>query len=193
VQAREASREKMRWEEDPLVKTGSARFEDFRKFGFDKGHLAPAADMRWSQAAMRESFLLSNASPQRHEFNAGVWEEIENAVRNFAVQHQAVYVVTGPVLRKGLPTIGPDKVSIPEYFYKAILVLSGDTCEAIGFVCRNEPSDLPIERFAVSIDSVEALTGLDFFNALPDNIENRAERKTDVKWWLPKKGKLPRR
>ena len=142
---------------------------------------------------MRESFLLSNASPQNHEFNAGIWEEIECAVRNFAVEHGSVYVLTGPVLPKGLPTIGRDHVSVPEYFFKAILNRKGDDCEAIGFVCRNEPSTLPIERFAVPIDSVEFLTGLDFFSALPDDIENRVERSVDVKWWLPHGERLPRR
>ncbi len=193
VNARKATRDKLRWDDDPLVATGSATFNDYRKSGYDKGHLAPAADMRWSKNAMRETFLLSNASPQEHEFNAGIWEEIENAVRNFAVQHHAVYVVTGPVLTERLPTIGKDKISVPEYFYKAVLYLNADICQAIGFVIRAEASDLPVERFAVPLDSVEAMTGLDFFNALPDEMEDQAERKMDVKWWLPRHGKLPRK
>jgi endonuclease G, mitochondrial len=177
-----ASRAHMEFESDPMVAGGSAAKDDYRKSGFDKGHLAPAADMRWSAAAMRESFYLSNISPQRHEFNAGVWEDLEQAVRGAAKKLGKIDIVAGPVLRSGLPTIGKNRVSVPEYFYKVLY--DPGSSQMIGFIMPNHASVLPFSTYAVTVDSVEKLTGLDFFNRLGDSLETAAESRADAAWWF---------
>ena len=157
---------------DSSVVTGSALPDDYRGSGYDRGHLCPAADMKWQQEAMNETFLMSNMSPQRPGFNRGIWKVLEEQVRDWAVEKRRIYVAAGPLLEDGLPTIGElNFVSVPREFYKVILYYDGTRAEAIGFVLRNESSAEPLSSFVVTVDSVEALTGIDFFPELPDPIE----------------------
>lgn len=177
---------------DPEVSTGTATDQDYKESGYDRGHLAPAADMEWSPKAMQESFYYSNMSPQVPAFNRGIWKKLEEQVREWAIENEAIYIVTGPVLKSGLPTIGPDEVAIPEYFYKVILDDQEPGIKGIGFILPNQNSTFPLQHFAVPIDSVEKLTGLDFFPALPDDIEKRVEQAVNLEEWLwnsSKKGK----
>lgn len=169
--------------EDPQVRTGSASLDDYYRSGYDRGHLAPAADMKRSKKTMSESFYLSNITPQQHDFNAGVWLRLEEQVREWAKQEGFIYVVTGPVLEEGLPTIGKNKVAIPSYYYKVIIDVSLPEGKGIGFLMKNTPSDLPLSRFAVTIDSVESLTGIDFFPLLPDSLENDLEGLVYPRAW----------
>jgi endonuclease G len=184
VGSTKASRYEMDFEPDPSVTTHSASKDDYRNSGFDKGHLVPAADLKWGKRAMRESFFTSNISPQLHEFNAGIWETLEKDVRAWAVKFGEVYVVTGPVLRDGLPTIGANHVAVPEYFYKIVLYRDGMDAKAVGFVMPNQRGTQPVSQYAVTVDSVESLTGLNFFNALPLSIEQKAEASVDSTWWF---------
>ena len=108
------------FQEDPKNPFGSASLEDYRRSGFDRGHLAPAADMKWSRKTMEECFYLSNMSPQNRRCNAGIWNEIENTVRGFACSKKSVFIVTGPVVSKNTKTIGLNRVAVPEGFYKVI-------------------------------------------------------------------------
>ena len=172
---------------DTSISTGSADLSDYKRSGYDRGHLAPAADMRWSEQAMHDCFLLSNITPQDNKFNSGIWNDLENFVRTVASRFGAVWVVTGPVLEKpasGYPSIGGNKVCVPEYFYKVLLVRrpakngEPETVQAIGFIIKNEKSHASIWDFAVPVDQVEERTGLDFFSLLPDDVENAVE----VKW-----------
>ncbi len=160
---------------DPMILTGSAEPEDYTKSGYDKGHLAPAADMAWDSTAMCESFYMSNMSPQTPSFNRGVWKRLEDQVRTWAEESDTLWIVTGPVLRDSLPTIGTHHVSVPEFFYKVILGVKGTEWEGIGFVLANEGSKKSLDSFEVRIDSVEALTDLDFFPGLPDSLEQLIE------------------
>ncbi|MFN5218500.1 MAG: DNA/RNA non-specific endonuclease [Sphingomonadales bacterium] len=181
---------------DPLVKTGTADDEDYLHSGYDRGHLAPAADLGYSLSSMAESFYYSNMSPQVAAFNRGVWKRLEGQVRVWARNNGAVYVVTGPVLRPGLPSIGANKVSVPELYYKVILDYRMPEYKALGFVLPNAGSKLPLTEFAVSIDSVERLTGIDFFPALPDKDENELEANICLPCWKwstssPSGGKKP--
>ena len=153
--------------EDPHISTRSATNADYAKSEYDRGHLAPASDMGWSATSMEESFYFSNMSPQNPSFNRGIWKKLETQVRNWANEHEAVYVVTGPVLSDGLPTIGPNEVSVPRYYYKVILDRHEPGMHGIGFILPNAPSKMPLSSFAVTIDSVEKITGLDFFPSLP--------------------------
>ena len=168
---------------DPLVATESANNNDYLASGFDRGHLAPAADMGWSVATMEESFYYSNMSPQIPAFNRGIWKRTEELVRKWAKIYSSIYIVTGPVLTDSLPTIGLNKVSIPKYYYKVVLDYNHSHAKAIGFVMPNEKSVEELQHFAISIDSVEKITGLDFFPLLPDEQENSIERTTNINDW----------
>jgi len=168
---------------DPLVTTGSANNADYSGSGYDRGHLAPAADMGWSSTTMKESFYYSNMSPQDPAFNRGIWKSLEELVRSWAIENEAVYVVTGPVLTKKLPTIGSDKVSVPGYYYKVIFDYTEPGIKGIGFILPNKGTKEPLQSFAVSIDVVESVTGIDFFPLLPDEQERFIEKTLSVNAW----------
>jgi endonuclease G len=168
---------------DPLIKTGSAEDKDYQGYGYDRGHLAPASDMGYSSITMSESFYYSNMSPQVPSFNRGIWKKLESLVRTWAIENNNIYVVTGPILTKGLETIGPDKVSVPKYFYKVILDYSEPGIKGIGFILPNEGSKENLENFALSIDSVESVTGIDFFNLLENRQENEIEKTLCLNCW----------
>lgn len=168
---------------DPQARPHSADNDDYEGSGYDRGHLASAEDMSWSATTMKESFFYSNMSPQVPAFNRGVWKRLEELVRFWATAYDSIYVVTGPVLRKGLPTIGHDHVSVPKYYYKVILEYNPKGTRGIGFVLPNEASAATLRTFAVSIDSVEHVTGIDFFPKLPDDVEEKIESRADLKDW----------
>lgn len=170
---------------DPKVSTGSAERDDYWDSGFDRGHLAPSADFRWSQQALSESYFYSNMNPQRPEFNRKKWSELEDWVRRYVTDFkEPLVVVTGGVLTDGLPTIGENKVSVPKYIFKALLDPYGPDKKGIAFVMENKGHDYPVTSFAVSIDSVERLTGLDLFYLLDDADEARLETQCDPRAWL---------
>ncbi len=170
---------------DPAVPSGSATLEDYKGSGYDRGHLAPAADMAFHARAMSESFLLSNMSPQHKSFNRGVWSRLEDQVREFARQRGKVWVVTGPVLDQPLEQVGPSQVSVPRAFFK-VLYAPKPRPAMLGFLLPNAASSEPLRQFAVSVDSVEAVTGLDFFSRLPDAQERRLEAtRHPSEWNLP--------
>ena len=168
---------------DPKVKTGTANDKDYAGSGYDRGHLAPASDMGWSATVMAESFYYSNMSPQTPSFNRGVWKRLEELVRTWVIENNSVYIVTGPVLTSGLTTIGSNKVSVPAYYYKVILDYTEPSIKGIGFIIPNTGSSEPLQQFAVSIDSVEKFTGIDFFFSLPDEQEDLIEKTLCVKCW----------
>ena len=170
--------------EDKAVGTGSATLQDYKKSGYDRGHMAPAADFRWSAEAMDDTFYLSNMCPQTHAFNAGIWSDLESAIRSMAYEDGSIYVVTGPVITDGpYDTIGENKVAVPSYFYKVVLDYSEPTIKAIGFILPHENSKNPLSYFAVTVDEVEERTGLDFFPLLPDNTEEKLESSLDTSLW----------
>jgi endonuclease G, mitochondrial len=176
---------------DRAVTTGSATLADYRRSGYDRGHLAPAAAMAWSQEVMSESFYLSNMSPQDPGFNRGIWRQLEGRVRDWADLHGEVLVVTGPVLEDELPTIGPSGVSVPAYYYKVVVDLRPQGVEGIGFILPNGSANQSIGRYAVSIDSVEAFTGIDFFPLLSDSIETELEITISRDHWGFQTGTYP--
>ena len=168
---------------DPQVKTGTANDNDYKGSGYDRGHLAPAADMGWSSVTMAESFYYSNMSPQIPGFNRGIWKKLEELVRSWAVENDAVYIVTGPVLAPGLQAIGANKVAVPNYFYKVILDYTQPSIKGIGFIIPNIGSKEQLQHFAVTIDSVEKFTGINFFPSLPDEQEKIIEKTLCIDCW----------
>jgi endonuclease G len=168
---------------DPVITHNSAALEDYKKSGYDRGHLAPAADMKWSVEAMEESFYLSNMCPQDKSFNRGIWKKLEEQVREYAKHNKQIKVVTGPILQEGLPVLGPNRISIPRFFYKALLDYSQPSVKAIAFLMKNEHSELPLSHFVISIDSLEKISGIDFFPLLPDADENKLEKEKCFSCW----------
>jgi len=168
---------------DPLVPTGSAKSSDYTKSGYDRGHLCPAADMGFNPTAMQESFMMSNITPQKPDFNRGIWKELETTVRGWVKKEHCLIVVAGPVFKDNKGTIGMDKVLVPGYFFKIIFDAS-DEPRLIAFLFPNEKSDRPIKDFAVTTDEVEKLTGYDFFSQLPDNLENQLESNVELAGWF---------
>ena len=169
--------------EDPNVATRSATLADYRGSGFDRGHLAPAGDFKFSKIAMSETFYMTNMSPQTPGFNRGVWNKLEALVRNWAIEEDKLYIVTGGVLHDSLPTIGQNQVSVPQYFYKIVLDYTLPGIKAIAFLMENEGSALPLNNFVVTIDSLESLTGIDFFPSLEDNLEAQLESTIFIEEW----------
>lgn len=175
---------------DTKITTGSATPQDYTKSGYDRGHLAPAADMEWSEKAVRDSFLMSNMTPQLPQFNRGMWKELESEVRTWADRFENIYVVTGPVLEKSpaaYKRIGSDEVCVPDYFYKVLLSQLKDekqTIIAIAFILPNAACSGTIADYAVPVDEVEQRTGIDFFSLLPDDIEAPLEAKVVTDAWF---------
>jgi len=174
---------------DSLVKVGTADKNDYMMSGYDRGHLAPSADFRWSKRALSESYFYSNMSPQRPELNREKWADLEDFIRQYVLStNHSVFVVTGGVLKDSLKYIGIDKkISVPKLYYKVVADLNGDDKKAIGFIMRNGVNTYPVINYAVSIDSIEALTGINFFHKLADTLENRIEAMTEINQWLSEK------
>tara|TARA_B100000315_G_scaffold222267_1_gene226209 strand:+ start:228 stop:1214 length:987 start_codon:yes stop_codon:yes gene_type:complete len=168
---------------DPEITTGSASLADYKGSGYDRGHLAPAGDMKWSYRAMSESFYMSNMSPQTPSFNRGIWKRLEDQVRGWAVDNQIVYVTTGPVLQGNLSSIGSNGVSVPRQYYKVILDYTEPELKGIGFILNNEKGVGSLENYSVSIDRVEEVTGIDFFHSVPNDLENAIEATLDISLW----------
>jgi endonuclease G len=159
---------------DPSISTGSALPTDYAKTGYDRGHLAPAADMRFDAEAMSESFFMSNMAPQTPALNRYMWKAAEDMTRSLAREHGRVWVVSGPVLeRDDYKTIGLSGVSVPDYFYKAILfpVEEEPGYDVVAFIMPNHTPSKNHQDYLVSIDEIEARTGLDLFFALDNEIE----------------------
>jgi endonuclease G len=169
---------------DPIILPRTARTEDYTKSGFDRGHLAPAADMKYSGQAMAESFYTSNISPQRPGLNRGIWKQLEEKIRDWAPANRPLFIVTGPVLTDTLSQfIGRyNRISVPKRFYKVVLD-TAQPARAIGFVFSNMGSALPLSSFALSIDAVEKITGRDFFPNLLDTRENTLEKSLQIQRW----------
>lgn len=168
---------------DPLVKGLIATNADYTHSGFDKGHMAPAADMKWSPQAMKESFYFSNMCPQHPQLNRRGWKNLEGKIRDWAIADSAIIVICGPIVAKQPKTIGKNKVVVPQQFFKVILSPYVKPMRAIGFLFNNKQAVEPLSTYAVTIDSIERLTNMDFFAPLPDEIENKIEAEANYFQW----------
>lgn len=157
---------------------------DYMRSGYDRGHLCPAGDNKWSKEAMEQCFLMTNICPQDHGLNIGDWNEMESQCRRWAEKYGEIYIVCGPILFKGKhKRIGKaHKVVVPEAFFKVVLCLEGEP-KGIGFIYRNEDGNRPKGDYVNTIDQVERITGLDFFPTLPDGVEKNVEANADIEEW----------
>ena len=173
----------VKFHEDTDVPMPRAVDLDYVRSGYDRGHLCPSADNRWDATAQEQSFLLTNVCPQDHNLNVGDWHELEILCRKWAKTYGSIYIVAGPVLFKGKhKTIGKNKVTVPEAFFKVVLCMEKKP-KAIGFIYRNESGNRPKSYYVNTIDDVERITGIDFFPALPDKVENEVEATSSLDDW----------
>jgi DNA/RNA endonuclease G, NUC1 len=167
---------------DPLVKGRQAYDRDYVGSGFDRGHMAPAGDMKWSSQAMKECFYLSNICPQVHGLNAGAWNDLEKQVRREAKYYGAVWVACGPIFDSSNPDhIGENHVMVPDSFFKALLARKKDGSGyiAIGFIFPNKNCTRNLTLYAMTVDELERKTGLDFFYNLDSSEQEKAESVMD--------------
>lgn len=172
---------------DPDIETKDAVVtQDYAHSGYDRGHMCPAGDSRWSGEAMKESFYMTNICPQHSNLNGGDWHELEQACRRWA-EKDKLYIVCGPVLyKKALNSpIGKEhKIRVPDAFFKVILAgVEKGKPRAIGFIYKNTACNRPLDSYVNSIDQVERITGMDFFSALSDDVEKRIEKEYDLEYW----------
>ncbi len=169
--------------EDPEVSTYSADWRNYRGSGYDRGHLCPAGDRRYSLAAYNQTFYTSNISPQNREFNAGAWNELEMQVRRWCRRYGRLYILTAGVLEPGLSRIGEEGGAVPRSFYKIVAREGENGPEVVAFLMPNQPLEGPLWEFSVSVDRIEAVTGLDFFHGLPAELQEKFESHSGAESW----------
>jgi endonuclease G len=175
---------------DPEVKGVSATNDDYKHSGYDRGHLVPAGDMKWSEEGMRASFYFSNICPQNRALNSGLWHGIEKQCRTWAVKYGAIDIVTGPVIDDGMARLGENKVAIPDKFYKVVSSTAGGKARSIGFLVENRNyENRLLKEVAVPVDSIESVTGIRFFTSFPMRTQQEMKSVVDWGYWKFNKSK----
>lgn len=169
---------------DPLLNDEQACSDDYAGSGFDKGHLVPCEDMSFSEQAMKETFYYSNCAPQTTQLNRGEWKVVEELAREWAVDFGEAIVICGPVFKPIMRKMGVHDIPVPDSYFKIITVHKKNQYSSLAFIMPNSMNDLmaPV-NYTCTIDSIEKVTGLDFFSAFPDNMEEQFESKINVKDW----------
>lgn len=170
---------------DPSLKGKTAMNEDYSRSGYDRGHLAPAGDMKWSMKSMQQSFYYSNIAPQNPRLNQGIWNNLENRCRQWAIAYDKVLIVAGPVLSNGMKRLGKNRIAVPGQFYKVICAVSGGKYEGIAYLLDNKDyKNTSLRSLAIPIDSVEKVTGIEFFPELPEEAMRRMKSAVDMSCWF---------
>ena len=177
-------RKGIKFHEDEEVPEPRATDADYRSSGYDRGHMCPSGDNKWSQLAQEQSFLFTNICPQIHGLNAGDWNEMEQQCRKWAEKEGEIYIVCGPIFYGSAKhkRIGKGKIPVPEAFFKVVLSMKG-TPKAIGFIYKNQSGNRPKGDYVNTVDQVERITGIDFFPSLPDDVENKIEAEANISDW----------
>ncbi len=173
---------------DPLVKGKKVVTTDYSNSGYDRGHMVPAGDMKWSEQAMKECFYMTNMCPQLHNINSGDWKDLEELARDWAVVYGNIYIACGPIVTDTTKTIGKQqKIVVPQQFYKVFLRQKDNEWTAIGFVMDNKAGSKPLMTYLKTVDEIEQITQIDFFPNLPDDIENIVEANINLEHWSMKR------
>lgn len=160
---------------------GCPQLSDYKGSGYDRGHMAPAADMKWSEKAMSDSHFLTNVSPQNHTINSGRWNSLEQKCRNWVKADSTLVVICGPILSDYLTDTIGENIPVPKRFFKVVFSPYSQPPIATAFVVPNAPTDLGLEEMSMSVDAIEQITGFDFFAVLPDDIEAEVESKNSYR------------
>ena len=161
---------------DPELPEPRVTTSDYTRSGYDRGHMAPAADMKWSSRAMKESFYMSNICPQNRKLNRDDWGDLEESCRKWAEKYGTVHIACGPIYDTKSPKrIGKNRVAVPDRFFKVVLIYNRKNPMAMGFLFDNKAHHQNLKNYMVTVDKVEEETGLDFFPKVPDSIEERIE------------------
>lgn len=178
------SRKGVGFKKDYLLSDNYATKQDYTNSGYVRGHLCPSKDMCWSFASMKETFYMSNVSPQYQGFNDGLWKKLEGSVRKWAVENDSILVLCGPVLSSKKGEIGENKVSVCSKFYKIVVDISYPTYKMIAFIMDNTNIKGNIFRYCCNVREVERITGLDFFPSQDGNpLMDSLETVTDINLW----------
>lgn len=177
------SRKGVSYHEDYDVPSPRATNADYSRSGYDRGHMCPSGDNKWSSAAQEDCFLFTNMCPQAHNLNSGDWNDLEMKCRTWAKRYGAIYIICGPVFKNDRPqkTIGRNRVWVPDGFYKVVMRV--DDPAAIGFYYDNDDGHRPMSEYVMTVDAIEEMTGLDFFSGLNDKIENDVEARATLREW----------
>ena len=169
---------------DPMVVGNTATTNDYKHSGYDRGHMAPAADMKWSKTAMDESFYLSNICPQNKNLNKGDWNDLEEQARKWATKYGSIYIACGPIVESKYKTIGQNNVAVPKGFFKVFMRKTQKGWTTIGFYFDNIAGNRKLDSYIRSIDEIESITSIDFFPSLPDDIEIEIESHNNISDWI---------
>lgn len=174
---------KSNFAEDPDV-PGCATLDDYRHSGYDRGHMAPAGDMKWSEKAMKQCHFLTNVAPQNHDLNNGVWNAIEQRTRDWVLLEDSLIIISGPVLTDdNLEKIGSSGVTVPRRFFKIIMAPNTYPPMILAFMVDNRDVEHNYEWYTTTVDKIEDATGMDFFSSLSDPIETKIERSHGLSAW----------
>ncbi|MBQ7421766.1 MAG: DNA/RNA non-specific endonuclease [Prevotella sp.] len=175
-------RKGVKYHEDNDVPFPKAQNADYYNSGYDRGHMCPSGDNKWSRQAQEDCFLFTNMCPQSHNLNGGDWNDLEMKCRAWAETFGDIYIVCGPIIRSKGKTIGRNKVVVPDAFFKVVLSMHG-VPKAIGFLYDNEDGHAPMVSYMHSVDEIERITGIDFFPRLSDDVESRVEAQANWDEW----------
>lgn len=169
------------WPDSDII--GCTKHSDYTGSGFDRGHMCPAADQKWSDQAMSDCFVMANMCPQLHDLNAGAWEKLEEKERAWAKRDSAILIVAGPIYTDGEKYIEKSNVRVPDAFFKVLIAPYLDNPRGIAFVYPHMKCTGNMQDYATTIDEVEKITGFDFFSELPDEIEKKVESDYSYTEW----------
>lgn len=176
------SRHNQFWNDPDLE--GCPYTTDYSRSGYDRGHMCPAADQKWSDQAMNDCFVMANMCPQDHALNSGAWGTLENKSRLWAKRDSVILIVAGPIYESAQPkVIGESKVKVPDAFFKVLAAPFLEKPRGIAFIYPNMKAPGNMEQYVTTIDEVEALTGFDFFASFPQEIQSIMESRTSFKEW----------
>jgi endonuclease G len=187
---------------DPrLAQEAAADCADYDEPIFDRGHLVPNADMTRSEAAMINTYLFSNMTPQYANFNRIIWSRLEGLVRDWAKTRGAIYVISGTIfdrdnddwrdLDEAAEFVAPTlRVAIPTAFYKIIVAPTANSLDSITLLLPHATEKHTgreglnyLETHITSIDRIETLTGVDFFPEFDEQSEEQLEATIAPQLW----------
>ena len=151
---------------------------------YQRGHMCPAADQKWSTQAMADCMVMSNMCPQAGDINEKAWATLESKERTWAKRDGAIWIIAGPIYNEeDQQRIGFSQVRVPSAFFKVFLYNNGENSRSIAFVYPNALAPGNMSEYSMSIDALEEALGYDFFPSLPDELEERIESECDFNTW----------